>query len=168
MLFMGEEWAASTPFLYFCDFGPELAQAVSTGRREEFKRFAAFEDEAARARIPDPNDRSTAAACVLKWAEREASPHRERLAWITRLLQLRRDALLPHLPAPRGGRWYQEDGRLQLAWPLADGSRWHVEANFGHAALPVSTQGQTLLLQHGTHDMLQPGGVRISWEPAHG
>ncbi|MEO7640126.1 MAG: malto-oligosyltrehalose trehalohydrolase, partial [Ramlibacter sp.] len=36
MFFMGEEYAASTPFLYFCDFGPELAQAVSKGRLEEF------------------------------------------------------------------------------------------------------------------------------------
>lgn len=42
MLFMGEEFAASTPFQYFCDFEPELARAVSQGRREEFGRFAAF------------------------------------------------------------------------------------------------------------------------------
>ena len=55
MLFMGEEFAARTPFLYFCDFGPELADAVPQGRREEFGRFAAFADEAARERIPDPN-----------------------------------------------------------------------------------------------------------------
>ena len=41
LLFMGEEFDASTPFLYFCDFGPDLAQAVATGRREEFRRFAA-------------------------------------------------------------------------------------------------------------------------------
>jgi maltooligosyltrehalose trehalohydrolase len=165
MLFMGEEWAASTPFLYFCDFGPELARAVSTGRREEFKRFAVFQDEAARARIPDPNDRSTFEACMLRWGERAASPHRERLAWITRLLQLRRDALLPHLPAPHGGQWAVESGRLQLMWTLADGTRWHVEANFGHdAAVPTSTQGHTLLLHHATHDMLQAGGVRVALE----
>lgn len=51
MLFMGEEYAAATPFPYFCDFGPELAAAVSQGRRDEFGRFAAFADEAARAAI---------------------------------------------------------------------------------------------------------------------
>ena len=59
MLFMGEEFAASTPFLYFCDFGPELAAAVAAGRRREFQRFAAFTDEAAIARIPDPNAAAT-------------------------------------------------------------------------------------------------------------
>ncbi|UCE32609.1 MAG: malto-oligosyltrehalose trehalohydrolase, partial [Burkholderiales bacterium] len=44
MMFMGEEYAASTPFQFFCDFGPELAEAVSRGRREEVGRFAAFSE----------------------------------------------------------------------------------------------------------------------------
>jgi maltooligosyltrehalose trehalohydrolase len=49
---MPTEFAASTPFMFFCDFGPELASSVSNGRRREFKRFAAFVDDAAVARIP--------------------------------------------------------------------------------------------------------------------
>ena len=66
MLFMGEEFAASTPFLFFCDFGGELAQAVSSGRRREFERFAAFADEAVRARfpIPTPWQHSPTASCA--------------------------------------------------------------------------------------------------------
>ncbi len=70
MLFMGEEFAASTPFLFFCDFGPELALSVSNGRRQEFKRFAAFADDAAVARIPDPNAESTFIGSKLRWQER--------------------------------------------------------------------------------------------------
>ena len=45
MLFMGEEWAASQPFPFFCDFGGELADAVRKGRREEFASFPEFQDE---------------------------------------------------------------------------------------------------------------------------
>ncbi len=44
MLFMGEEWAARQPFLFFCDFGAELADAVRDGRRAEFARFPEFEE----------------------------------------------------------------------------------------------------------------------------
>ena len=71
MLFMGEEFAASSPFLYFCDFDGELAQAVARGRREEFARFSRFADPAARARIPDPNATQTFERSKLDWRERE-------------------------------------------------------------------------------------------------
>ncbi len=54
LLFMGEEWGAETPFLFFCDFEGPLADAVREGRRREFARFPAFADPAARDRIPDP------------------------------------------------------------------------------------------------------------------
>ena len=56
LLFMGEEFGAQTPFLFFCDFEEDLAAAVTDGRRNEFARFARFSDPAAREGIPDPND----------------------------------------------------------------------------------------------------------------
>jgi 1,4-alpha-glucan branching enzyme len=59
MLFMGEEWAARQPFPFFCHFGPELAEAVRTGRRAEFARFPEFQDPQQRERIPDPTARET-------------------------------------------------------------------------------------------------------------
>ena len=59
LLFMGEEWAAPEPFLFFCDFHDELADAVREGRRNEFAKFPAFRDEETRARIPDPNAEAT-------------------------------------------------------------------------------------------------------------
>ncbi len=70
LLFMGEEWAASTPFLFFSDFGPELAAAVTEGRRKEFAAWAAFSDPATRERIPDPQDPATMRASILRWDER--------------------------------------------------------------------------------------------------
>jgi len=120
MLFMGEEWAAATPFQFFCDFGAELADAVTRGRREEFGRFAAFADPAVRERIPDPNAATTFQASKLNWAERELSPHRERLAQLRELLEIRHRQLVPHLAAARhGGRFEIANGVLRVDWPLA-------------------------------------------------
>ena len=68
LLFMGEEFGAATPFLFFCDFGPQLAAAVTAGRRREFARFARFSDAQAQAQIPDPNDVHTFESSKLDWA----------------------------------------------------------------------------------------------------
>lgn len=94
MLWMGEEWSASAPFLFFVDFAPDedLNKAVRDGRRREFKSFAAFADDTSK--IPDPTERETFAASKLDWSERERSPHREVLAETTRLLGLRRDVVV--------------------------------------------------------------------------
>lgn len=92
LLFMGQEWAAGTPFQYFTDHEPELGRQVTEGRRAEFSTFAAFAGEDARARIPDPQARSTFEASRLDWTERAREPHAgiERLYHV--LLRLRRDA----------------------------------------------------------------------------
>jgi maltooligosyltrehalose trehalohydrolase len=83
LLFMGQEWASSSPFQYFTDHAPKLGQLVTEGRRREFARFAAFSDPAARERIPDPQDPSTFARSRLIWEEAEANPH----AGVRRLYQ---------------------------------------------------------------------------------
>ena len=169
MLFMGEEFAASTPFLYFCDFGPELAEAVSTGRREEFKRFALFADEAARARIPDPNAVSSFTASKLHWEERGASGHRERLALFERLLALRHEWLTPRLAQQRGGGRHRVEGDvLRVEWALADGSTWRVVANFGGTAAAVASVGQTVYAHGADAVQLLPGGVLVGLEAVDG
>ena len=97
VLFMGQEWAASTPFQYFTDHAPALGAQVAAGRREEFKAFRAFADPAARAAIPDPQDPATHARSTLAWAERERPPHGRVLALYQALLALRRtDPVLVH------------------------------------------------------------------------
>jgi maltooligosyltrehalose trehalohydrolase len=141
MLFMGEEFAASTPFLFFCDFGPELALSVSNGRRHEFKRFAAFASDAAVARIPDPNAESSFTASKLRWQERHVSPHRERLDFIRELLALRRHYLAPHLSSRlHAGRFEIVNEVLRVEWRLTEGRSWSLMAHFGehavYAALP--------------------------------
>ena len=78
LIFMGQEWAAGTPFCYFTDHGPELGRRVTEGRKREFQRFAGFGDD-----IPDPQDPSTFLRSRLDWTELEREPH----AGIHRLYQ---------------------------------------------------------------------------------
>jgi maltooligosyltrehalose trehalohydrolase len=93
LLFMGQEWAATTPFLYFTDHHAELGRLVTEGRRREFKSFAAFADEAARAAIPDPQAAETFAASRLAWRERDSEPHASMLRFYTAMLSFRRREL---------------------------------------------------------------------------
>jgi maltooligosyltrehalose trehalohydrolase len=91
LLFMGQEWAASTPFLYFTDHHDELGRLVTEGRREEFKGFAAFSDPAARERIPDPQAEATFARSRLDWSETGKEPHAAAERLYRELLALRKE-----------------------------------------------------------------------------
>lgn len=91
LLFMGQEWACSTPFQYFTDHEAELGETIARGRREEFKGFRAFQDEAARAAIPHPQAPETFHGSKLDWSEREKPSHQAVLALYTELLRLRRE-----------------------------------------------------------------------------
>ena len=92
MLFQGEEWAASTPFAYVTDHDEELGRLVTAGRTEEFSRMGWAEE------VPDPQDRATFTASILRWEERSRDEHARMLAWYRTLIALRRD--LPALHDP--------------------------------------------------------------------
>lgn len=97
MLFMGEAFAARSPFLYFCDFEGELARAVREGRRREFARFARFADPATRDRIPDPTAATTFTASRLPLPVDDADSARERAfqAFVGTCLAERRQRVEP-------------------------------------------------------------------------
>lgn len=90
LLWMGQEWAATTPFQYFTDHPEELGKLVTEGRRKEFGEFSAFADPAVRERIPDPQAASTFENSRLRWDEAERPPHAGVLALYRALLRLRR------------------------------------------------------------------------------
>ena len=90
MLFMGQEFGASTPFQYFTDHNPELGRLVTEGRRREFRAFSAFTDPAAREKIPDPQSMSTFVASKLQLGESTVAPGSDLLALYQGLLSLRR------------------------------------------------------------------------------
>jgi maltooligosyltrehalose trehalohydrolase len=86
MLFMGEEWAASSPFQYFTDHpDPELGRLVSEGRRGEFASFGWKPED-----VPDPHDPATFERSKLRWDERAEDDHAAVLAWHRDLLAFRR------------------------------------------------------------------------------
>lgn len=85
MLFMGEEWGATTPFQFFSDFGdPVVAGAVREGRRQEFRSHGWS------AEVPDPQDPATRQAGVLDWSQPGHGVHARLLRWYTQLIALRR------------------------------------------------------------------------------
>ncbi len=84
MLFMGEEWATSSPFLYFADHeDEEMRVLVAEGRKRDFAQF--FGDE-----VPNPEDMETFNKSKLNWDEIGEGKHAEMLAWTTALIKLRR------------------------------------------------------------------------------
>lgn len=132
MIFMGEEWAASTPFRFFCDFDGDLARLVTEGRRKEFEKFPEFSDEATRERIPDPSSEETFLDSKLIWDERGDQDHAETLDFYTETLAVRHAEIIPRLHGIEGekaqSRLVGERG-LRVQWPLADGSLLSIIAN---------------------------------------
>ncbi|WP_239647528.1 malto-oligosyltrehalose trehalohydrolase [Nocardiopsis baichengensis] len=108
MLFMGEEWAASTPWRFFASFpDPDLAEAVRRGRRREFAAHG-WTDA-----VPDPMDPAAREASVLDWEEPATDPHRAVLCAYRELIALRRAR--PELADPRLDRFAvraSDDGRV--------------------------------------------------------
>ena len=92
MLFQGQEFAASSPFMFFADHEPELARLVRTGRHTFLSQFPSIATETCD-ELPDPADESTFTRCKLDWSERERNSHI--VALHRDLLRLRRaDAAL--------------------------------------------------------------------------
>jgi maltooligosyltrehalose trehalohydrolase len=89
LLFMGQEWACSSPFLYFTDHPAELGRLVTEGRRNEFRHFSAFSDPATRQRIPDPQAEKTFELSRLKWDEINQEPYASLHRLYQRLLAMR-------------------------------------------------------------------------------
>jgi maltooligosyltrehalose trehalohydrolase len=71
MLFQGQEFGASAPFLYFADHHPDLARLVGKGRKEFLAQFPSVAAPDAAARVADPGSRATFERCKLDWTERE-------------------------------------------------------------------------------------------------
>jgi len=86
LLFMGQEWAATTPFLFFTDHDEPLGRQVVEGRRREFRAFDAFQQTA----IPSPQDPETFDRSRLCWDEIQRAPHAEVLRTTRELIALRR------------------------------------------------------------------------------
>lgn len=134
LIFMGEEWAASTPFQFFVDFEsePDLAKAVREGRRGEFKRFKAFADPEMSQRIPDPTDFATFERSKINWSEIVQPPYQNILSKTRHLLDVRQAEIVPLLKTEYRGSHYTVslERHLEVRWSFSSGSL-HLLANFG-------------------------------------
>jgi maltooligosyltrehalose trehalohydrolase len=134
LIFMGEEFGAVTPFLFFCDLGPELSAAVTEGRRREFARFPQFRDPSAAAAIPDPCAAETFEHSRLDWTAVARPPHSDWLALYRRLLALRHREVVPLLGSMKGReRSFRKIGErcLHARWRAGDDAQLVLYANLG-------------------------------------
>jgi 1,4-alpha-glucan branching enzyme/maltooligosyltrehalose trehalohydrolase len=120
---MGEEWGSETPFLFFCDFEGELAEAVRDGRRREFAHFSEFADPAARERIPDPIEAATFESSKLAWDDLGNETHAARQHLVKELLAIRSQHIVPHLAAASG-----HGGEVQRLGARGLMARWRLPA----------------------------------------
>ncbi|KVW93058.1 malto-oligosyltrehalose trehalohydrolase [Thiobacillus denitrificans] len=148
LLFMGEEFAAATPFRFFCDFGGELREAVTEGRRREFRKFARFADAATQAAIPDPNQPETFVASKLDWDSLGDPERTDWLIYYRELLRLRRQVIVPRLRGMGGHAGTFEafaPAGLRVKWRLGDGSTLRLLANLsGEAISAAAPPGKTV------------------------
>jgi maltooligosyltrehalose trehalohydrolase len=134
MLFMGEEWAASTPWQFFTSFpDPDLAAAVREGRRAEFESHGWSGDE-----IPDPQAMQTFESSRLDWDELDEDPHAGLLDWYRKLIALRRErSELTHDRLDEVRCEYDEDAR----WFVMYRGRVAVVCNLGTERQEVPVDG---------------------------
>lgn len=134
MLFMGEEWAASTPWQFFASFpDPALAEAVRTGRRREFGRHGWDRSE-----VPDPMDVATFQRSTLDWSEVASPQHAEILGLYRSLIALRREH--PELSDPS-----LESFSVEVAdddsWVVMHRGSFQVRVDFAKGSIDVASVG---------------------------
>ncbi len=122
MLFMGEEWWASTPFQFFVDFDEDLGKLVRAGRQKEFSDFPEFSEAGTLEKIPGPNSAETFNRSKLKWDEINTEPHHKHLAFTQKLLALRHEHVVPLLKSGWQSASYEiVNGALHSRWQFKAG-----------------------------------------------
>jgi len=148
MLFMGDEWGASTPFQFFGEFSGEMAEEIRNGRWEFVKRELHLE-EADRERMPDPTDPEAFRVSHLNWDELAQPGHAEWLEWYRRILTVRREQIVPLLR-----NLCERCGEYELRGPGAFTARWTLDQN---ARLTLDAN-----LRDSTNEFAAPEGA-VLW-----
>ncbi|WP_020563934.1 malto-oligosyltrehalose trehalohydrolase [Methylosarcina fibrata] len=154
LLFMGQEWACSSPFPYFVDFPEELAEQVAAGRRREFSGFPAFADDEVLSQMPLPGAPQTFQSAKLFWEEIELPHHRHWLEFHRELLRIRKREIIPRIGNLGGGQAgfrLLGDRAIHVRWRLNDGSVLLLNANLGREPISLDhpPEGQILYASAG-------------------
>jgi malto-oligosyltrehalose trehalohydrolase len=168
MLFMGEEWNAAQPFVFFCDFSGDLARAVSEGRRQEFAAFPEFQDPEERSRIPDPQSPQTFASAKLDWSDLRKAEHASWLEWYRRVLRVRKAEITPRVQQIVHGGRYSVLGScaVSVRWAL-EGSELALDANLSPRSvkLPLQSPAREIWLE-GQLEGASLGPWSVRWSIA--
>jgi maltooligosyltrehalose trehalohydrolase len=159
MLFMGEEWGATTPWQYFTDHrDPELARAVREGRRAEFAAFGWPKED-----VPDPQEPATFARSKLDWSDLDDESHAAMLEWHRSLIALRRSR-----PALRDGDLAAVDARYDetARWLTVRRSDTVVVANLAprRQRVPLERPVKRVLLASARGFAFGPDAVELNGE----
>ncbi len=147
MLFMGEEWGETKPFLFFTDHHGELAELVREGRRREFAHFSAFADEQKRQQIPDPNAEATFTASVPMPPAAPTEEQSALLALYRQALALRAQHITPRLPGTGAhGAYAIGSHAVRASWLMGDGAVLTIASNFGADAIACEAGPGEILL----------------------
>jgi 1,4-alpha-glucan branching enzyme len=149
LLFMGQEWLASSRFPFFCDYRGELAEAVREGRLREFAAFDGFGGPQAHAAIPDPVAFDTFLSAKLDWQERLEGEHGDWWRLFQQLLALRRRHLVPLLALPPekpADYGVFAERAVQVRWYLGAGARYTLSLNLGDQPVTGVPPGDGTLL----------------------
>jgi maltooligosyltrehalose trehalohydrolase len=132
LIFMGEEWGAEEPFLFFTDHNAELGKLVTEGRRKEFAHFAAFTHKETREKIPDPNAPATFAASIVSPTEQNTWTDLYKTC-----LDLRRTHITPFIPGCTAiAAQAISDKAVRATWRLSNGAILTLATNFGADTVP--------------------------------
>lgn len=143
LLFMGEEYGETRPFLFFTDFHGELAKMVREGRAKEFEGHAGHEDES----VPDPNAESSFEISRLDWKKAAGKEGKAWLAFTRELLTLRQKYIVPLLATAGGdaGRVVETaEGFFAVSWSFPQGVL-SIALNIGEKDRPLpDLPGETI------------------------
>ena len=170
LLFMGEEYGETRPFGFFTDFHGELGRIVREGRRKEFAKWPHFASDEHSENIADPNIERTFRHSQLDWSKLEKSAHRERLAYVSRLLALRQAEIVPLIGAIGGGAGSAEmlgERAFVCRWKVDAGGMLTLAANFGEGSVSLPPPDGRIVFSRegfdaGLPDSLPPACVVVA------
>lgn len=160
LIFMGEEYGETRPFLFFTDFHGELARAVREGRAKEFAGHSGYDG----VDVPDPNAERTFTLSKLNWQALQSTEGKAWLALTRELLALRQQYIVPLLAQTSGQNGRVVDtapGFLAVRWTFPDGTL-SMALNLGEHAMPVPDfPGNTLFSRPTITNELPPHSIVV-------
>jgi maltooligosyltrehalose trehalohydrolase len=158
MIFMGEEFGETRPFLFFTDHHDELGRLVTEGRRKEFAHFEAFQNPETRENIPDPNAAGTFTASIPEFTENDWT------ALYKTALELRRSKIVPHLAGCTSvGAEALSPHAVRAAWRLNDNETLTIVSNFSTLPTACAPVEGELLIGPGLSDGTATGLTTSVW-----